>query len=424
MLAYNLLAAAHKRRVAGENAMVLKRQLDADGRTVVEFIKSKSVDATDKQLLEVATTSSGDANIGALIFDTMKDVGIEGGITIREQSYPTLDVEKVNGYYFDRGFKILNQQIEYEQPLIFVTQKAINSNADMVPLIQAVAASDARKVVIIGDIAGEALNTLITNSVSDKIIFEGVVIPPPAYGDEGRLFMDDVCTYVGADLFTESSSPKDLAEWKFGSAERVQLDQDRAIIFKGGGDSDEISTRASQIKQNIDKETNAHAKDALEKRYSKLVGKIAIVNVGGSTPAEMEELRYRVEDAIEAVKSAMKDGVVPGGATMFVRATIVPDLPELSQLTATALSATFRKLMSNSAENAEKRLAQVEDAKFGYGFNLRDMTDEPIDLAKAGIWDATRAVTQIVENAVSAAGALLTTGTIITLADTDESPKA
>lgn len=421
VLAFNLLSEAHKRREAGENAMVLKRQLDADARSVIDFVNSKSAKASRKQLLEVAVTSSGDQNIGQMIFDTMKDVGLEGGITIREQPYPTLDVEKVNGYYFDRGFKILNMPIEYERPLIFVTHKAITANADMVPLIQLVAQSDVKKVVIIGDVQGEALQTLITNSVSDKLMFEGVAIPPPAYGDEGRLFMNDIVTYVGSRLFTETESMKEWSLADFGSAERVQLSGERAIIFKGAGESSDIAQRAYEIKANIRKETNAHVKDQLEKRYAKLVGKIAIVNVGGATQAEMEELRYRVEDAIEAVKSAMQDGVVPGGATMWVVASLTKGL---DRLYVTALANTFRKLMDNAAEDAGYRFKQVSEAPFGHGFNLRQMTNDPVDLAKEGVWDATRAITQVVENATSAAGALLTTGTIIALTDKDDKPAA
>jgi len=191
-------------------------------------------------------------------------------------------------------------------------------------------------------------------------------------------------------------------------------------------DSEVITSRAAGIKQNMDKETDSHAKDSLEQRYSKLVGKIAIVNVGASTPTEMEELRFRVEDAIEATKSAMIDGVLPGGATVLAIASTMADLKPnkyespISRLFADALEATFKKLYDNAGESADYRLKQVVAKaldKPGYGFNLRDMTEEPVDLAKAGIWDATRAVVQTVENATSAAGALLTVGALVTPRD-------
>lgn len=232
--------------------------------------------------------------------------------------------------------------------------------------------------------------------------------------------MEDIAIYVGGRVLTEAEAIVTVDH--FGTAERVQVSQERAIVFKGKGDSEAIVNRAAEIKQNIDKETNSHAKDNLEKRYSKLVGKIAIVNVGAATDTEMEELRFRVEDAIEATKSAMADGVVPGSGVMLAKAAISGDYVgdydfKIDKLFATALRETFKKLYDNAGESSEYRLKQVSDNKQWYGFNLRDMTEEPIDLAKAGIWDATRAVVQTIENATSAAGALLTVGALVTPRD-------
>lgn len=425
VLAYHLLEAGHRQIMAGRpeeassTGMRLKRQLEADGRTVVEYLKAQSQEATEQQLLEVATVSSGDENIGRLVADTLKDVGASGGITIREQSYPVIDVERVNGYYFNKGFFALNTMMEWEKPLILVSQKRLAGNTDIVPLIQFVAQSDAKRVVIIGEVSGEALQTLLANTVSNQIQFEAVVIPPPAYNDEAKLFMEDIAIYTGAEVLTDAVDMKKLTPDHFGSADRVQVSGERAILFGGAGDGDQIATRASELQREIEAETEPHRKDQLEGRYSKLVGKIAIVNVGGSTPTEMEELRFRVEDAIEAVKSAMADGVLPGGATMLVRACAAWEqvVGGDSQLFRTALESTFKKLFDNAAEPSEYRLKQVQLAKPGFGFNLRDMTEEPIDLTQAGIWDATRAIVQTIENAVSAAGALLTADVVVEIAD-------
>lgn len=421
VLARNLLVPAHQRIVAGENPMKLKAEMVADSRKVIKYIKSKSVKG-DKYLLDVATVSSGDKNIGALVADTMKDIGVDGGITIREQSYPTVDVEKINGYFFSKGFFALNQQVEWEKPNILVSQKQLVSASDVLPIIKYVNNSEeSKKLVIIGEVRGDAMQLLLVNSATmvdpegRPIPFECVVIPPPAYNDEAKLYMDDIATYVGGTVYTDGI--KEFTPELFGSAERIQANQDRAIIFKGSGDSDDISSRAAEIKKNIDNEDNAHAKDALEERYSKLVGKIAIVNVGASTQTEMEELRFRVEDAIEATKSAMADGVVPGGGTVLVHACS----NELSPLFKTALNETFKKLFDNAGESSDYRLKQVKASPFGYGFNLRDITEEPIDLTKAGIWDATRAVVQTIENAVSAAGALMTVGALVTPQDDAQS---
>lgn len=430
VMGYNLLDSGMKMITAGDKGMLLSRQIKADSLKVLEYIKSKSIEATPAQLLEVATVSGGDANIGKLVAETLAEVGQDGGITIREQQYPTLDVEKVNGYYFDKGFYALNGTIEYEKPLILVTQRRLVSNTDILPLLQFVATNDNKKLVVVGDVSGDALNTMVANAM--KGVLEVVVIPPPAYNQEGQLFMEDIATYVGCELLVDAdnlssifqrdgngnANPAALAY--FGSAERVQVNQERSIIFGGAGDIEKITDRASEIKQLIDKEVNAHMKDQLESRYSKLVGKIAIVNVGGATTAEMEELRFRVEDALEATKSAMADGIVPGGATTLAWASTL----EISPLFANALTDTFKKLFANGAESADYRLKQVLESKFGCGFNLRDMTEKPIDLAKAGIWDATRSVTQIVENATSAASTLLTCNAHVGIVEKDAKTEA
>lgn len=418
VLAYNLFNRGNRLVAAGENGMVLKKQIIQDSQKVIEFLKSTSEDGA-KHLLEVATVSAGDPAIGALISDTLADVGTSGGISIREQNYPTIDVEKVTGYLFDKGFFALNQQVEYASPLVFVTGKQFSSNTEMVPLLDRVLHGDNKNLVIIGDVRmnSEAMNTFLLNVMQGKL--NGVVIPPPAYNEEATAFMEDIALYCGAKLFIEGDDIKQAMADNayFGSAERAQINEKRAILFGGAGIKEDIDGRVAQIQTLVNEADDSHRKDQLEQRLAKLTGKIAIVNVGGSTMTEMEELRYRVEDAIEATKSAMEDGVLPGGATMLVRSTEL----DISPLFKNALEDTFRRLFDNAAESADFRLEQVRNSKPGYGFNLRDISKEPIDLKKAGIWDATRAVVQTVENAASAAGSLLTVGSIV---DPIDSPEA
>lgn len=423
VLADNLLQRGNRLVAAGENGMVLKKQITADAQRVIAYLKGVSVDG-NSHLREVATVSAGDSAIGQLISDTVTEVGESGGISIREQNYPTLDVEKVNGYLFDRGFFALTQQVEYAQPLIFVTQHQLSSNSEMVPLLSRVISGDNKNLVIIGEVRAnsEAMNTLLLNVMQGKL--NAVAIPPPAYNDEATAFMDDIATYVGSKVFRNGDDIKQIDASYFGTADRVQTSEKRAIVFGGHGSAEDVEVRATQLKEQIGQETDSHGKDNLEQRYAKLTGKVAIVNVGGSTQTEMEELRYRVEDAIEATKSAMVDGVLPGGATMLVRAAGIgnnpaPDDQPLSQLFCDALEDTFRHLMNNAAEPADYRLEQVKRSDFGYGFNLRAMTPEPLDLREAGIYDATRAITQTIENAASAAGSLLTIGAMVTPLEKD-----
>lgn len=417
VLGYNLFKLGNRLVAAGENGMLLKKQIIEDSRKVIDWLKDKAVPAKG-HLLEVATVSSGDPLIGQLVSDMIEEVGAEGGITIREQNYPTLDVEKVNGYYFDKGFFALNQKVEYAKPLIFVTQKQLASNSDIVPLLSRVIGGDNKNLIIVGEVRAnsDALNTIILNVMQGKL--NCVVVPPPAFNDEGLGFMEDIATYIGSKPFMPQDDIKNLDATHFGTADRVQVTQDKAIIFKGAGEPNAIAERAKIIKDQLDKTTDSHRKDQLEQRFAKLTGKIAIVNVGGSTQTEMEELRYRVEDAIEATKSAVSDGVLPGGGISLVHAAEL----EVSPLYKKALLDTFRKLMDNAAEPADYRLKQIQAAEFGFGFNLRDMTDEPINLSKAGVFDAATAVIQTVENATSAAGSLLTVGAIVDPID-QEDPK-
>lgn len=411
VLGNNLFQLGNRLVAAGENGMLLKRQITDDARKVIEFVKSKSEKSDKKKLLQVATVSAGDPAVGGMISDLVEEIGEQGGVTIREHDYPVLDVEKISGYYFDKGFFALNQEIELHKPLVFVSMKRLENNGDVVPMLSAYFENaKERPLIIVGECRtnSEAMNTILLNI--QKFGLNIIVVPPPLFNEESKLVMEDIALYVGAKLYTEGN---DISEFKFedfGGAKSTKVSQTQAILFGGNGDGHAITDRAASIKEQIKKETSAHAKDRLEQRYSKLTGKVAIVNVGGSTMVEMEELHYRVEDALGATRAAVTDGVVPGGATMLVRAA--HEL-ELSQLFKDALCATFLKLMVNAAERAEFRLEQVRRAPFGYGFNLRNISDDPIDLREEGVFDATKAITQVVENAASAAGSLLTANTSI-----------
>jgi chaperonin GroEL len=399
----------NRRISGGEDPMYLAKIIKEDAQKVVEFIKSKS-ESSEGHLAEVATVSSGDPAIGSLIADTLLEIGTSGGVTIREQNYPTIDVEKVGGYYFDKGFFALNQAIDIVKPIIFVTQKQLSAHGDIIPLLSRVINGDNKNLIIVGDVRinSDAMNTLLLNVSQNKLT--ALVVPPPAFNDEGLLFMQDIALYVGSKLFVNGDDinlVKTTNDY-FGIAERVQVGPNKAIIFNGNGVQEDIDARAAEIKDAIDKEKSSHRKDTLEQRYAKLTGKSAIINVGGSTQTEMEELRYRVEDAIEATRGAMFEGVLPGGNTVLIRAL---DL-DISPLFKDAIKDTFRKLMNNAGEPADYRLEQVRHAKEGWGFNLRNMTEEPVDLREQGIFDATRSIMSAVRNASSAAADQLTTGVL------------
>lgn len=477
-----LYKAGRQQIAAGADAMILKRQLDADREKIVEYVQSKSVDCTKEKLTQVATISSGNEELGKMLSDLVHDVGAEGAITIEYQNAPHVEVEKVTGYLFGSGFKNLAATLEFEDPIIFVTEKRMASKADIIPILE-VAAQEQKQFVIVGDVTGAAFDTLMWAIQNQKA--DGLCIPPPAYGNDGHEYFEDIATYTGARLYLESDSFKTVKLDDFGTVKKARISREKAILF---GDSNrvvnsaqvlesrntldasleriedikaeaeepspepetpeeqqrlrevrkELKLRTDQatvavkeakdslvkpltiadttaerirlIKDRLDNEENPHVKEVLEQRLAKLAGKVSIVKVGAATDVERDELYFRVEDAVEACKSALSSGIVAGSATTLLFAS---DLP-LEQFVKEALRKPFNLLMTNSAEEGGYRMRQILDAGYGYGFDLKNMTNEPVDLIEKGVVDATKVVLQTVKNAFSVAGAVLTMGATIT----------
>lgn len=419
VLLAELYKAGYRRIVAGEDPMVLKRSLDRDRDTIVKFVQSKSQDISDDKakLDQVAFISSGDQALGAMISDLVYDVGGDGAITISYQNAPNVEVEKVTGYLFNRGFSPLAQELELAQPSVLVSQKRLATKADAIPILELMA-KEQRQVIIVGDVAGAALETIMWALQQQKV--ECIVLPPPAYGADGHEYFVDIATYTGARLILEGDSFRDVTVDHLGVIRGAQVGRDKAILFGDPSQGEVISDRIMEIKDQMKGDTSPSLQEQLEQRLAKLAGKVSIIKVGAATDAEREELFFRVEDAVEACKSALSSGIVAGGATTLLHASQL----ELEPFVHDALQQPFRLLMSNAGEDAGFRLQQVLTTKYGHGFNLRDMTDKPVDLYKAGIVDATKVVLQVVKNAFSIAGVLLTTGTVITEVENEVTKQA
>lgn len=417
VLLAELYKAGYKQITAGTDAMTVKKALDKDRKMIVDFITSKSVKCTKEKLDQVAEISCGDPALGAMISDLVHDVGADGAITISYQNAPHVEVEKVTGYLFNQGFKHMEGEAELNAPLVIVSQKRIASRADIIPLLELVVQSQ-KQFILIGDVSGAALDTLVGAIAGAKV--DGVPLNPPAYGNDGADYFQDIATYTGARVILESDSFKDVKLEDFGTVKGARVSRDKAILFGDNSTGDAIANRIAKIKKQMDGgNITPSLKETLEQRYAKLAGKVSIIKVGASTEVEREELFFRVEDAVEACKSALSSGIVAGGATTLVFASL---LDGLESLTKDALQQPFRLLMSNATEDGGYRLNQILVAGYGQGFNLRDMSDMPKDLLKAGIVDATKVVSQTVQNAFSVAGALLTTGGLVGELD-DETAK-
>lgn len=423
VLLAELYKAGYKRIVAGEDPMKIKKMLDTNRDIILQFVKSQSIKCTEEMLKQVAYISSGDKELGAMIADLVWDVGSDGAITISYHNAPHVEVEKVTGYLFDQGFKNLAMELELESPVVFVTQKRMATKTDMIPILELMAQNN-KQFIIVGDVAGAAMETLIWAIQNQKA--DGLVVPPPAFGSDGHDYFEDIATYTGSHLFLEGDDFSNVTLDHFGTIRRARVTREKAILFGDNLTGDDISNRIKQIQDQLKKtDVSPGLKEQLEQRYAKLAGKISIIKVGASTDVEREELFFRVEDAVEACKSALSSGVVAGGATTLLFASSIRKTKGeiLEQFVKEALQEPFRLLMSNAGEDGGFRLNQVLNAGYGQGFNLRDMNEEPVDLIEAGIVDATKVILQIVKNAFSVAGALLTTGTVITEEPDELTPK-
>lgn len=418
VLLAELYKAGYKRIIAGEDPMAIKKLLDANRDLILQFVKGQSIECKEKMLKQVAYIASGDKELADMIADLVWDVGRDGAITISYHNAPYVEVEKVTGYLFDQGFRNLTQEVEFEAPLVFVTQKRMATKADMIPILELMASNN-KQFVIVGDVAGVAMETLLWALQNQKA--DGLVVPPAAFGADGHDYFEDIATYSGAHLFLEGDDFNNVTLEHFGSIKRARITREKAILFGDNSTGNAISDRIKQIQDQLKKtDVSPSLKEQLEQRYAKLAGKISIIKVGAATEVEREELFFRVEDAVEACKSALSSGIVAGGATTLLFASSMRKtegkkvVQVLETFVKEALQEPFRLLMSNAGEDGGFRLNQVLNAGYGQGFDLRNMSDEPVALVESGIVDATKVVLQIVKNAFSVGGALLTTGTTIT----------
>lgn len=400
-----LYKSGYKQIAAGVDAMVLKRRIDAAREEVCKFVDSKSLKCDKEKLDQVAITSGKDEALGHLISDLVWEMGADGTTTIEYQNAPNVEVEKVTGYLFGAGFRNLAvNEVELAEPLVFVSQKRIASKNDIIPFLE-LSAANQRQFVIVGDVSGAALETLVWAIQNQKA--DGLTIQPPAFGADGHEYFVDIATYTGAKLILESDNFKDITLGYSGSIKKARIGRDKSTLYGDNHTGDAIADRITEIKKQMKQDISTSMKEQLEGRLAKLSGKVAIIKVGAATEVEREELFFRVEDAVEACKSALSSGIVAGGATTLLFAS---EELKLDQFVKDALQQPFKLLMSNAAERADYRLEQVLRGGYGQGFDLKNMTPEPIDLIANGTVDATKVVLQTVKNAFSVAGGLLSAG--------------
>jgi chaperonin GroEL len=429
VLTYNILNEANKLIAAGHNPMLLRKGLEAAAAEVEKQLDglAEDIQGNKKRVAEVATISAGDSEIGKLISEVIEKVGREGVVTVEAGKGLTLESEVVEGFTFDRGFvspymvtDTARMEAVYDKPAIVVTDRKVSSIQEFLPLLEKLAQSGKKDLVLIADdVEGEALGTLILNRL--KGVFNTVAVKAPAFGDRLKDILNDIAILTGAEVITEDRGMtfENVGLDVVGTARKVIVTKDETTIIEGAGSTAEVNARAKQIMVQANAATSEYDKENFEKRRAALEGKVAVIKVGGATETEIEEKKYRVDDAVAAVKAALAEGIVPGGGVTLVNlaAGVSTDDDDDSvsagrALLVKALEQPFRILMDNSGLNADEWLPQVRKAKAGQGVNVND-PKELVDMKAAGVVDPVAVTKQAVQNAVSIAGTAMTMGALV-----------
>ncbi|MCL6541294.1 MAG: chaperonin GroEL [Roseiflexus sp.] len=434
VLAQAMIDEGLKLVAAGANPMILKRGLDKGREALVARIKEQSITLKSRdEIRQVATISAQDPEIGELLATIMDKIGHDGVVTIEEGKGTTLEYELVEGMQFDRGYispyfvtDSSRMEAVIDEPYILITDKKISAVNDLLPILEAVLATGKKDLVIIAeDVDGEALATLVVNKMRGTL--NALAVKAPGFGDRRKAMLQDIAILTGGTVISEEVGRKlDSAKVQdLGRARRVKSDKDNTVIVEGFGDKQAIQARIRQLKQQIETTTSDYDREKLQERVAKLSGGVAVIKVGAPTEPALKERKARVEDALNATRAAVEEGIVPGGGIALLNA--IPALDNVQtqfeeermalNILRRALEEPLRQLAINAGEDGsvvvnQVRTLQREHNNPNYGFDV--MTGKYVDLMQAGIIDPAKVVRTALENAVSVAGIVLTTDALIT----------
>ncbi|MBP8625883.1 MAG: chaperonin GroEL [Syntrophorhabdales bacterium] len=413
---------------AGHNPMELKRGIDKAVEVVVEELKKFSKPTKDqKEIAQVGTISANnDETIGKIIAEAMSKVGKEGVITVEEAKSMETTLEIVEGMQFDKGyispyFVTNPEKMEavLDEPLILINEKKISSMKDLLPILEQVAKMGKTLLIIAEDVEGEALATLVVNKLRGTL--KVAAVKAPGFGDRRKAMLEDIAILTGGQMISEELGIKleSITFKDLGSAKRVVIDKDNTTIVDGAGDKKDIEARVKQIRAQIEETTSDYDREKLQERLAKLVGGVAVINVGAATETEMKEKKARVEDALNATKAAVEEGIIPGGGVAFIRC--LPSLETLKydgerqfgvNIVKKALEEPLRWIAQNAGHDGSIVIEKVKNNKGNFGFDaaaevyVEDMMD-------AGIIDPTKVARTALQNAASVASLLLTTDAMV-----------
>lgn len=424
VLTYNILNEANKLIAAGVNPMEIRKGIEQAGAEIVKNIdkQAEKIVGNDQKVAEVATISAGDAEIGKLIAEVISKIGKDGVVTVEAGQGLEMEQEIVEGFSYDKGFSspffvtdVNRQEAIFDKPLILITDKKIGSASDILPLLEKCAQSGKKDLVIIAEeVEGEALSLLVLNKL--KGVFNSLVLKAPAFGDRRKEIMEDIAILTDATLVSADKGLKleEVGLEVLGSANKILATKDETTIIKGAGDQSAVKDRIALIQSQANLATSDYEKEQLEKRAASLLGKVAVIKVGGATETEIDEKKFRVDDAVAATKAALAEGIVAGGGITLVN--LANDLKTDgtgAKIVKNALKTPFIHILENAGLNAQALLAEVEKAKPGQGINVMSPEKGLVDMKKAGVIDPARVTREAVQNAISIAATAITMGALI-----------
>ncbi|OJV62448.1 MAG: chaperonin GroL [Clostridiales bacterium 38-18] len=424
LLAQAIIREGVKNVAAGANPMILKGGIEKAVNAAVEVIKSESVLIVNKKdIADVASISAADRNIGELISEAMERVGKDGVITVEESKTFGTQLEVVEGMEFDRGFVSHYMVTDAEKmealldnPYILITDKKINNIQEILPLLEQIVQSGGKLLIIAEDIEGEALTTLILNKLRGT--FECIAVKAPGFGDRRKAMLQDIAILTGGTVITEELGYelKSASLDMLGRAKSVKINKDNTTIIDGMGEKALIDERVRQIRVQMEETTSEFDKEKLQERLAKIAGGVAVIQVGAATEVEMKEKKLRIEDALNATRAAVEEGIVPGGGTALIGAiaavnalieTLEGDEKTGALIIARALEEPVRQIAINAGLEGSVVVEKVKNAAAGIGFDA--LKGEYVDMIKAGIVDPTKVTRSALQNAASISAMFLTT---------------
>ncbi len=428
VLAQAMINEGTKNRAAGANPIVLRKGMKKATEVAVDAIKEMSSKVNGKdQIAKVATVSSGDEEVGKMVADAMEKVSGDGVITIEESKTMHTELDLVEGMQFDRGYisaymatDMDKMEAVLDNPYILITDKKISNIQEILPLLEQIVQSGSKLLIIAEDVEGEALTTLIVNKLRGT--FSVVAVKAPGYGDRRKAMLQDIAILTGGTVISEELGLelKDTTIEQLGRAKSVKVQKENTVIVDGVGDKNDIEARINQIKGQIEETTSDFDKEKLQERLAKLAGGVAVIRVGAATETEMKEAKLRMEDALNATRAAVEEGIIAGGGSAYIHAskkvaevaeTLEGDEKTGAKIILKALEAPLYHIASNAGLEGSVIINKVRESKPGKGFDAYN--EEYVDMVKKGILDPAKVTRSALQNATSVASTLLTTESVV-----------